>query len=85
MEAKQKECKDENVIVVPDMTGHSLGWMFAAAISSKLHIGSCLFNPLGLGSKLRDFVGKANLEVANRDRDIDKNGHYINNRFVFST
>ena len=85
VEAKQKECKDENVIVVPYITGHSLGGMFAAAISSKLHIGSCLFNPFGLGSKLREFVGKENLDAANRDQDIDNNGDCINNHLVFST
>lgn len=85
VEAKQKECKDENVIVVPYITGHSLGGMFAAAISSKLHIGSCLFNPFGLGSKLREFVGKENLDAANRNQDIDNNGDCVNNHLVFST
>ena len=85
VEAKQKECKDENVIVVPYITGHSLGGMFAAAISSKLHIGSCLFNPLGLSSKLREFVGGKNLDAANRDQDINNNGDYVNNHLVFST
>ena len=85
VEAKQKECKDENVIVVPYITGHSLGGMFAAAISSKLHIGSCLFNPFGLGSKLREFVGGKNLDAAKRDQDINNNGDFVNNHLVFST
>jgi hypothetical protein len=51
---------DSNVLVVPFITGFSLGGMFASAIAVKNNITSMVFNGLGLGKGGCDFVGQVN-------------------------
>ncbi len=69
VEQENKKNKDENIVIVPYITGFSLGGMFAGTIATKLNYGSCLFNPWGMGNNLCEFVGKGAWNLANEQKD----------------
>jgi hypothetical protein len=51
---------NSNVLIVPFVTGFSLGGMFASAIAARNNITSMVFNGLGLGESACNFVGIKN-------------------------
>ncbi|MDR1891071.1 MAG: hypothetical protein LBQ23_02710 [Puniceicoccales bacterium] len=61
---QQKFASDENVVVVPIVTGFSMGGMYATAIAAKNNWASITFNGLGLGKAGYDFIGEENWEIA---------------------
>lgn len=69
IEQENKKNKDENIVIIPYITGFSLGGMFAGTIATKLNYGSCLFNPWGMGSNLCKFVGEDAWNLANEQKD----------------
>lgn len=69
IEQENKKNKDENIVIVPYITGFSLGGMFAGTIATKLNYGSCLFNPWGMGNDLCEFVGEDAWNLANKQKD----------------
>lgn len=69
IEQENKKNKDKNIVIVPYITGFSLGGMFAGTIATKLNYGSCLFNPWGIGSALCEFVGEDAWNLANKQKD----------------
>ncbi|MDR2603538.1 MAG: hypothetical protein LBC11_03190 [Puniceicoccales bacterium] len=74
---------DPNVLVVPFITGFSLGGMFASTIAVKNNFPSIVFNGLGLGKTSCDFVGQENWARAQRQ----PNSHvamFVDHDFVAS-
>lgn len=69
IEQENKKNKDKNIVIVPYITGFSLGGMFAGTIATKLNYGSCLFNPCGMGNDLCEFVGEDAWNLANKQKD----------------
>lgn len=69
IEQENKKNKDENIVIVPYITGFSLGGMFASTIATKLNYGSCIFNPWKMGSALCEFVGEDAWNLANKQKD----------------
>lgn len=69
IEQENKKNKDKNIVIVPYITGFSLGGMFAGTIATKLNYGSCLFNPWGMGNDLCEFVGEDAWNLANKQKD----------------
>ncbi|MDR0742614.1 MAG: hypothetical protein LBE98_04085 [Puniceicoccales bacterium] len=60
IQSVRQRLENPNVLVVPFITGFSLGGMFASAIAVKNNITSMVFNGLGLGKDGCDFVGQKN-------------------------
>jgi hypothetical protein len=61
---QQKFASNGNVVVVPIVTGFSMGGMYATAIAAKNNWTSVTFNGLGLGKAGYDFIGEGNWEIA---------------------
>ncbi|MDR2778928.1 MAG: hypothetical protein LBB16_01410 [Puniceicoccales bacterium] len=61
---QQRFESDENTLVIPFITGFSMGGMFANAIAIKNNYTSMVFNGLGLGEKNCKLVGKENWKKA---------------------
>ncbi|MDR2777044.1 MAG: hypothetical protein LBB17_03330 [Puniceicoccales bacterium] len=85
IESKQQEFKsDPNVLVVPFITGFSLGGMFANAIAVKNNFTSITVNGLGLGESGCKFVGEKNWKRAQQQ----SNSHiamFVDQDFVASS
>lgn len=80
---RQRFESDPNVLVIPFMTGFSMGGMFASAIALQNNFPSMVFNGLGLGKAGCDFVGEENWARAQRQ----PNSHvamFVDHDFVAS-
>ena len=68
-----KKISEENdgpqTLIVPFITGHSLGGVFASVIAIKNNIGSVVFNPLGLNKAIYKYIGDKAWEEANEHGD----------------
>ena len=83
--------------IVPVFLGFSMGAMFATAMAVKYGFSSVVFNPLGLGKGIMNFIGEKNLRIARdenhahcyqsyfmmRDWVTDHENNYISKLFVF--
>ncbi|MDR2432369.1 MAG: hypothetical protein LBD34_01310 [Puniceicoccales bacterium] len=84
IESEQQRFKsDPNVLVVPFITGFSLGGMFASAIAVKNNFSSIVVNGLGLGKNGCEFVGKENWKRAQQQSDCHA-AMFVDHDFVAS-
>lgn len=61
---QDKHKDDPSCIVVPYITGFSLGGLFAHVIALTHHYGSCVINCLGVGPSACELIGKKNWDLA---------------------
>ena len=61
---QDKHKDDPSCIVVPYITGFSLGGLFAHVIALTHHYGSCVINCLGVGPSACELIGKENWDLA---------------------